>query len=84
MFNTGTVVGVGANIFGAGFPRNFVPSFSWGGAQGFETYVLNKFYKMAVAMCKRRNVAFTEVDNAIMVEVFEQSKKFRFWESQNN
>jgi len=84
MFNTGTVVGVGANIFGAGFPRNFVPSFSWGGAQGFETYVLDKFYKMAIAMCKRRNIAFTEVDNAIMVEVFEQSKKFRFWETQNN
>jgi len=39
---------------------------------------------MAIAMCKRRNIAFTEVDNAIMVEVFEQSKKFRFWETQNN
>ena len=34
MFNTGTVVGVCANIFGTGFPRNFIPSFSWGGPQG--------------------------------------------------
>jgi hypothetical protein len=39
MFNTGTVIGVSANIFGSGFPRNFVPSFSWGGAAGFTTYI---------------------------------------------
>ena len=52
MFNTGTVVGVGANIFGAGFPRNFIPSFSWGGAHGFETFVLHKFFKTAEAVCR--------------------------------
>ena len=80
MFNTGTVVGVGANIFGAGFPRNFIPGFSWGGAQGFETFVLSKFYKMAEAMCARRNVAFTEEDKLIIQEVFTQTEKFRFWE----
>jgi UDP-N-acetylglucosamine diphosphorylase/glucosamine-1-phosphate N-acetyltransferase len=84
MFNTGTVVGVGANIFGAGFPRNFIPSFSWGGAQGFDTFALNKFYKTAEAMCKRRNVAFTEVDKEIYKTIFEQSKKYRFWETQVN
>ena len=38
MFNTGTVVGVSANIFGSGFPRNIIPSFSWGGNSGFTTY----------------------------------------------
>jgi UDP-N-acetylglucosamine diphosphorylase/glucosamine-1-phosphate N-acetyltransferase len=81
MFNTGTVVGVGANIFGAGFPRNFIPGFSWGGAQGFDTFVLNKFYKMAEAMCARRNVAFTEEDREIIKEVFNQTAKFRFWET---
>ncbi|OYU97161.1 MAG: glucose-1-phosphate thymidylyltransferase [Bacteroidetes bacterium B1(2017)] len=80
MFNTGTVVGVGANIFGSGFPRNFVPSFSWGGAQGFETFVLSKFYKTAEAVYKRRSVPFTEIDKAILKEVFEQSKPYRFWE----
>lgn len=84
MFNTGTVVGVGANIFGAGFPRNFIPSFSWGGAQGFDTFALVKFYKTAEAMCKRRNVAFTEEDKAIYKYIFEQSKKYRFWETQSN
>ena len=80
MFNTGTVVGVGANIFGSGFPRNFIPSYSWGGAQGFETFVLNKFYKTAEAVYKRRNVPFTEIDRAILKEVFDQSKQYRFWE----
>ena len=46
MFNTGTVVGVGANIFGAGFPRNFIPSFSWGGASGFSVYKLPKVFDL--------------------------------------
>ncbi len=80
MFNTGTVVGVGANIFGAGFPRNFIPSFSWGGPQGFETFVLNKFYKTAEAVYKRRNVEFSSTDKELLKAVFEQSAKYRFWE----
>lgn len=80
MFNTGTVVGVGANIFGAGFPRNFIPSFAWGGAQGFDTFQLNKFYKMAEAMCARRNVVFDENDRAIIAHVFKVTAEFRFWE----
>lgn len=82
MFNTGTVVGVAANIFGAGFPRNFIPSFSWGGAQGFETFLLNKFYKTAEAMCARRGIEFTNDDRLILQHVFEQTTKFRFWEKQ--
>jgi len=81
MFNTGTVVGVGANIFGSGFPRNFLPSFSWGGAQGFDTFVLSKFYKTAEAVYRRRNVPFTETDKAILKHVFELSKKYRTWEN---
>lgn len=82
MFNTGTVVGVGANVFGAGFPRNFIPSFAWGGAQGFDTFQLNKFCKMAEAMSARRNVAFDEVEKEIIAAVFEQTATYRFWEQQ--
>ena len=82
MFNTGTVVGVAANIFGSGFPRNFVPSFAWGGAQGFDTFMLNKFYKTAEAMCARRKVDFTEADKDILKNVFEQTAKYRFWEKE--
>lgn len=77
MFNTGTVVGVSANIFGAGFPRNFVPSFSWGGAAGFSTYLTQKAFQTAKIVMARRNVEFTEHDAAILTHVFEETKKFR-------
>jgi len=80
MFNTGTVVGVAANIFGSGFPRNFVPSFSWGGAHGFETFQLKKMYQVAEAMCARRNVQFTDIDKEIINEIFRQTSRYRFWE----
>lgn len=77
MFNTGTVVGVSANIFGAGFPRNFVPSFSWGGAAGFSTYLTQKAFQTAKIVMARRNVTFTDQDAAILTHVFEETKKFR-------
>jgi UDP-N-acetylglucosamine diphosphorylase/glucosamine-1-phosphate N-acetyltransferase len=59
MFNTGTVVGVCANIFGAAFPDKYIPSFSWGGADGFEPYQLNKALETAQRMMARRNVPLT-------------------------
>lgn len=77
MFNTGTVVGVSANIFGAGFPRNFVPSYSWGGASGFSTYITSKAFQTAKIVMARRNVEFTEQDTAILSHVFEETKKYR-------
>ncbi len=77
MFNTGTVVGVSTNIFGAGFPRNFVPSFSWGGASGFTTYLTNKAFQTAKIVMARRNVEFTEEDAKILEYVFEETKKYR-------
>ena len=77
MFNTGTVVGVSANIFGSGFPRNFVPSFSWGGASGFTTYVTKKAFETARLVMSRRNVDFDEREAAILEYVFEESKKWR-------
>ena len=77
MFNTGTVVGVSANIFGSGFPRNFVPSFSWGGASGFTTYVTKKAFDTAKIVMSRRNIEFTDEDAAIMEHIFEESKKWR-------
>jgi UDP-N-acetylglucosamine diphosphorylase/glucosamine-1-phosphate N-acetyltransferase len=77
MFNTGTVVGVSANIFGSGFPRNFVPSFSWGGASGFTTYITKKAFETARLVMSRRNVEFDEREAAILEHVFEESKKWR-------
>lgn len=77
MFNTGTVVGVSANIFGSGFPRNFVPSFSWGGASGFMTYITKKAFETAKIVMSRRHVEFTDVDAQILEHVFEETKKYR-------
>lgn len=77
MFNTGTVVGVSANIFGSGFPRNFVPSFSWGGAAGFTTYVTKKAFQTAKLVMERRNMEFDEKEEAILEHVFEETKKWR-------
>ncbi len=77
MFNTGTVVGVSANIFGSGFPRNFVPSFSWGGASGFTTYLTKKAFEVAKVVMSRRHVEFTEQDEKILEHIFEETKKYR-------
>jgi len=77
MFNTGTVVGVSANIFGSGFPRNFVPSFSWGGSAGMVTYLTKKAFEVSKIVMARRNIEFTEVDARILEHVFEVTKKWR-------
>ena len=76
MFNTGTVVGVSANIFGSGFPRNFIPSFSWGSA-GMITYKTDKAFEVAKVVMSRRDIAFTEVDVQILEHVFEETSKWR-------
>ena len=76
-FNTGTVVGVAANIFGAGFPRNFIPDFSWGGASKIEEYSLKKMVETAEKVFKRREMSFDKVEEEIMKYVFEQTGQFR-------
>jgi UDP-N-acetylglucosamine diphosphorylase/glucosamine-1-phosphate N-acetyltransferase len=77
MFNTGTVVGVSANIFGSGFPRNFIPSFSWGGSHGVTTYKTAKAFETAKEMMARRNLEFSEEDAKILEHVFEETARFR-------
>ncbi|WGQ09265.1 putative sugar nucleotidyl transferase [Pedobacter gandavensis] len=77
MFNTGSVVGVGANVFGAGFPKTFLPDFSWGGAQGFETYRLEKMFETAEQVFIRRNLPFDEKERNILTAVFELTKSYR-------
>ncbi|WP_296385069.1 GlmU family protein [Winogradskyella sp.] len=77
MFNTGTVIGVSANVFGSGFPRNFVPSFSWGGSKGFVTYKTNKAFEVAEVVMARRKEEFTKKDKAILEHIFEETKQYR-------
>jgi len=80
MFNSGTVVGVSANIFGAGFPRNFIPSYSWGGAAGYKTYKKEKAFETAELVMKRRNKNFDEIEQSILERVANDTQKFRRWE----
>ena len=75
MFNTGTVVGVCANIFGGDFPPKFVPSFSWGGSGGFTTYELDKAFETATRVFERRHKQFDSVEKSILEKVFSQIRK---------
>jgi len=80
MFNTGTVAGVGANIFGGGYPKNFIPSFSWGGDKGLSTYQFHKFEETAKAVMERRKIEWTKKDEEILKWIFELTKTYRIWE----
>jgi len=73
MFNTGTVVGVCANIFGSGFPDKFIPSFAWGGAEGFETFKLDKAYEVAERVMARRKITLDEGDKKILKHIFDNT-----------
>ena len=77
MFNTGTVVGISANIFGTGFPRNFIPSFSWGGPKGQSTYLVEKALEVVEKVMERRGVNFDKNDRSVLTKVFELSSKYR-------
>ncbi|MDT0607181.1 GlmU family protein [Croceitalea rosinachiae] len=77
MFNTGTVIGVNVNVYTPGFPRNFIPSFSWGGASGFSAYMPKKAFEAAKVMMARRNVEFDAIEANILNHVFELTKKWR-------
>ena len=72
MFNTATVVGVSANIFGGGFPSKYIPSFSWGGAEGFVSYRFDKAIESANNMMVRRGRKLTDVENAILKHIADQ------------
>lgn len=80
MFNTGTTVGVSANIFGDGFPRTIIPSFAWGGSSGFSTYNTRKVFETAELVMNRRNKELTEADKAVLSHIFELTAGNRVWE----
>jgi UDP-N-acetylglucosamine diphosphorylase/glucosamine-1-phosphate N-acetyltransferase len=84
MFNTGTVVGVYANIFGEGYPRNFIPSFSWGGNSGFITYKMDKALQTAERVLDRRKIKLSEADKAIVQYLYEYTATYRTWEKSSN
>lgn len=77
MFNTATVLGVGVNVYGSGFPRNFVPSFSEGGTAGFTDVSMPKFFQTASKMMERRGKALTDVDKAIFEHICTQAENYK-------
>ncbi len=77
MFNTGSVVGVSANIFGAGFPRSFIPSFSWGGPSGIQEYKLKDAIETATMVMKRRKIEMSEIDKNIFLHIYNNTLKYR-------
>lgn len=77
MFNTGTVVGVSANIYGAGFPPNFIPSFAWGGAEAMVEYRFDQAAATATRMMERRHVSFDEIERAILEHIFTETQAER-------
>jgi len=79
MFNTGTVVGVSANIFGNGFPPKFVPSFSWGGSEGFTSYRLEDAIEVASRVYERRHLEFGKNEQALLRHLFDDTTKYRAW-----
>jgi len=76
-FNTGTLVGASANIFGAGYPPKHVPSFTWGGAEGLSDYDIGKALATAAVVMGRRNKPFEVVDEALLRIVYERTAEHR-------
>ena len=77
MFSTGTSIGVCTNYFGSGFPRNIIPSFAWGGTQGYITYKSCNYLPAITATLSRRCCEFSEIDKEILATIFEQTEKER-------
>lgn len=77
MFNAGTVIGVNAQIFGSGFMRNFIPSFTWGSVSGFSTVDISKAITVAQRVYARRHLQFSQQDEQILRYVFDQTLSFR-------
>jgi UDP-N-acetylglucosamine diphosphorylase/glucosamine-1-phosphate N-acetyltransferase len=77
MFNTGTVVGVSANVFGAGYPHNYIPDFSWGGANHMELYKLNKVFETIERVYARRDIQLNEIEKQLLQQVFNLTQPYR-------
>ncbi len=85
MFNTGTVTGIACNIYGAGYQKNFIPSFTWGGPDSsYKTYRIDKVIETANLVMARRGLQLTKHEEEILKHVFDLSSEFRGWERQRS
>lgn len=71
MFNTASTAGVFVNVFQAGFPDKFLPSFSWG--QADIKYDFDKAVDAANAMMERRSRFLSEEE----IEIFRHLYKMK-------
>ena len=76
-FNTGTVVGVGSSVYCPGMPPTFIPDFSWGSAEGFSEYRLEKLFETLEFVYERRNLRFDDVEKRLLTAVFERTRQYR-------
>ena len=77
MFNTGTVVGVSANIYGGGFPEKFIPSFAWGGSDGMTTYKIERAMETANRMMERRGRYLSPEELKMYAHIFAATQEQR-------
>ena len=73
MFNTGTNVGTACNIYGGGFPPKFIPSFSWGGADGMTDHILEKAVDTAARVMERREVTLASSEIDLLNSLFDRT-----------
>jgi UDP-N-acetylglucosamine diphosphorylase/glucosamine-1-phosphate N-acetyltransferase len=82
MFNTGTIVGICTNVFGSDFPRIFIPSFSWGGHHGFQTYRTDRAFEAIDHTMARKNLSLSVAERLTILRVFEETAKYRRWDKE--
>jgi UDP-N-acetylglucosamine diphosphorylase/glucosamine-1-phosphate N-acetyltransferase len=80
MFNTGTVIDVSSNVFGEGFPRNYIPSFAWGGTGGITSYKPDKAFLTAKKAMERRQKLLDDTERNILEHVYRMTALHRTWE----
>jgi hypothetical protein len=71
------VVGVSSNVFGAGFPQKYIPSFSWGGAESMSSYDVEKALDVAKRVMSRRSIKLTAVEEKVFRHIFEITRAER-------
>ena len=74
------MVDVSSNVFGTGFPVKYIPSFAWGGSNGFVTFQPAKALETAERVMARRNVVMSDLDKAILLHIYETTASGRNWE----
>jgi UDP-N-acetylglucosamine diphosphorylase / glucose-1-phosphate thymidylyltransferase / UDP-N-acetylgalactosamine diphosphorylase / glucosamine-1-phosphate N-acetyltransferase / galactosamine-1-phosphate N-acetyltransferase len=82
MFNTGTTVGVGCNIYGADFPPKYIPSFSWGGAGGLVEHDFDRFLLTAETVMERRGVSLRTAERTVYRSAFDATASQRVYKTE--